>query len=129
MENSIVKITSLYEMYKTSPNTISKLEYYINSQLPSLLHKYNEQEKRRLFLEKESDKYINNFLTDPNQQFFYIAATDTFIKYDGENYQFINEDDLWIIILNDITEKVVLIEWKQKIKSILIKRIKEQYFS
>ena len=46
MENSIVKITSLYEMYKTSPNTISKLEYYINSQLPSLLHKYNEQEKR-----------------------------------------------------------------------------------
>tara|TARA_Y100000768_G_C23978625_1_gene684437 strand:+ start:1344 stop:2861 length:1518 start_codon:yes stop_codon:yes gene_type:complete len=126
MENSIVKITSLYEMYKTSPNTISKLEYYINSQLPSLLHKYNEQEKRRLFLEKESDKYINNFLTDPNQQFFYIAATDTFIKYDGENYQFINEDDLWMIILNDITEKVVLIEWKQKVKGILIKRIKEQ---
>ena len=126
MESLLVKITSLYEMYKTSPNTISKLDYYINTQLPSLLHKYNEQEKKRLFLEKESDKYINNFLTDPNQQFFYIAATDIFIKYDGENYQFINEDDLWITILNDITEKSVLIEWKQKIKSILIKRIKEQ---
>ena len=107
MESLLVKITSLYEMYKTSPNTISKLDYYINTQLPSLLHKYNEQEKKRLFLEKESDKYINNFLTDPNQQFFYIAATDIFIKYDGENYQFINEDDLWITILNDITEKKV----------------------
>ena len=126
MEGSIVKLTSLYEKYKTSPNTISKLEYYINTQLPALLDKYYEHEKQRLFLEKESKKYINNFLTDPNQQFFYISATDTFIHYDGENYQFINEDDLWIIILNDITEKGILIEWKQKIKNAIIKSIKEQ---
>ena len=126
MEGSIVKLTGLYEKYKTSPNTISKLEYYINTQLPALLDKYYEHEKQRLFLEKESKKYINNFLTDPNQQFFYISATDTFIHYDGENYQFINEDDLWIIILNDITEKGILIEWKQKIKNAIIKSIKEQ---
>ena len=72
MEESLVKITSLYEKYRSSPNTISKLQYYLNTQLPSLLDKYNEQEKRRLFLEKESDKYINAFLTNPEQQFFYI---------------------------------------------------------
>ena len=82
-----------------------------------MLEKYNEQEKRRLFLEKESEKYINSFLTNPEQQFFYIPSTDVFIKYDGENYQFIDEDDLWITILNDITEKNILIEWKQKIKT------------
>ena len=68
MENSLVKLTSLYEKYKNSPNTISKLEYYVTTQLPSLLEKYYEHEKRRLFLEKESQKYINNFLTDPNAQ-------------------------------------------------------------
>ena len=87
-----------------------------------MLHKYNETGEKEIVFRKESDKYINNFLTDPNQQFFYIAATDIFIKYDGENYQFINEDDLWITILNDITEKSVLIEWKQKIKSILYQK-------
>ena len=126
MEESLVKITSLYEKYRSSPNTISKLQYYLNTQLPSLLDKYNEQEKRRLFLEKESEKYINAFLTNPEQQFFYIPSTDVFIKYDGENYQFIDEDDLWITILNDITEKNILIEWKQKIKTTLIKKIKSQ---
>jgi len=126
MESSLVKLTSLFEKYKKSPNTISKLEYYIAIQLPALLDKYYEHEKQRLFLEKESKKYINNFLTDPNQQFFYISATDTFIHYDGENYQFINEDDLWIIILNDITEKNILTEWKQKVKNTIIKTIKEQ---
>ena len=127
MEQSLVKITSLYDQYKTSPNTIEKMGYYIHTQLPGLLQKYNEQEKKRIFLEKQSVQYINEFLTNPNRQFFYISATDTFIQYDGENYQFINEDDLWIIILNDITEKDILTTWKQKIKNILIKKIKEQH--
>ena len=102
MENCLVKMTSLYETYKSSPATIEKLEYYINTQLPGLLHKFNEQEKKKLFLEKESNKYITNFLTNPERQFFYIAPTDIFIKYDGENYTFVDEDNIWIIILNDI---------------------------
>ena len=126
MEGSLVKITSLYEMYKSSSGTITKLEYYINTQLPSLLEKFNVQERKLLFLEKESNKYINNFLTDPDRQFFYIPLTDTFIKYDGENYIFVDEDNIWIIILNDITEKGILIECKQKVKNILIEKIKEQ---
>ena len=126
MEQVIAKLTLLYTTYQKSPNTIQKLEFYINKQLPALLEKYNEQEKRRLFLEKESAKYINEFLTNPNQQFFYINATDTFIKYDGENYLFINEDDLWMIILTDITTDGSLVTWKQKIKNTIIKNIKEK---
>ena len=126
MENSLVKITNLYQLYKSSPSTITKLEYYINTQLPSLLYKFNEQEMKQLFLEKESSKYITNFLTNPELQFFYIAPTDTFIKYDGENYSFIEEDSIWIIILNDITENGILIDWKHKIKDILIEKIKKQ---
>ena len=117
MEQVIAKLTLLYITYQKSPNTIQKLEFYINKQLPALLEKYNEQEKKRLFLEKESAKYINEFLTNPDQQFFYINATDTFIKYDGENYLFINEDDLWMIILTDITTNGILVTWKQQIKN------------
>ena len=88
------------------------------------MEKFNVQERKLLFLEKESDKYINNFLTD--RRFFYIPLTDTFIKYDGENYTFVDEDSIWIIILNDITDKGILIECKQRIKNILIEKIKEQ---
>ena len=53
MESSLVKITNLYEKYKSSPNTIQKLEYYLSSQLPSLLDKYYEHEKQRIFLETD----------------------------------------------------------------------------
>ena len=49
MESILVKITNLYEKYKTSPNTVHKLEYYVNTQLPALLEKYYEHEKQRLF--------------------------------------------------------------------------------
>ena len=63
---------------------------------------YN-QEKRRLYVEKEKQKYINDFLSNPDVQYFYIPSTSIFIKYDGENYISLDEDELWFTILNDIT--------------------------
>ena len=117
MENLIVKITQLYEKHKTSPKTIEKLSYYVDKQLPALLDKYNAQEKRLIFLEKESKRYINNFLSNEDYQYFYIKSTDTFIEYDGIDYKIIPEDNLWFKILNDITEKKTLLECKQKIKT------------
>jgi len=121
---ALVKIESLYEKYKLSPNTIKKLEFYINDELPTLLDKYFKEEKERLVLEKETSKYISNFLA--NNHFFYIAQTDIFIKYEGKNYNFINEDELWVIILKDITTHALLIEFKKTIKNLIIKKIKEK---
>ena len=126
MENSLIKITELYNLYKNSPNTISKLDFYICKQLPGLLDKFNKQEQKKLFLEKESEKYINDFLTNPEKQYFYIKNTDIFIEYDGENYKTISEDDLWMIILTDITSKEILLNLKQKIKNSIIEKIKEK---
>ena len=126
MENLIVKITQLYEKHKTSPKTIEKLSYYVEKQLPALLDKYNAQEKRLIFLEKESKRYINNFLSNEEYQYFYIKSTDTFIEYDGVDYKIIPEDNLWFKILNDITEKKTLLECKQKIKTKIIEYIKKK---
>lgn len=126
MENSLVKITELYKLYKSSPNTIKKLNFYINKQLPGLLEKFHKQEERIIFLEKESKKYINDFLTNPERQYFYIKNTDIFIVYNGEDYKIINEDDLWMIILSDITSKEILLDFKQKIKNTIIEKIKEK---
>ena len=120
MENLLVKITQLYEKHKKSPKTIEKLTYYVEKQLPALLDKYDAQEKRRIYLEKESKRYINSFLSHPEYQYFYIKNTDTFIEYNGCDYKIIPEDNLWFKILNDITEKKTLLEWKQQIKSQII---------
>ena len=126
MENLIVKITQLYEKHKKAPKTLEKLSYYVEKQLPALLDKYDAQQKRRVILEMESKKYINQFLSSPENQYFYIKNTDTFIEYDGIDYKIIPEDNLWFKILNDITEKKTLLEWKQQIKSKLIEYIKEK---
>ena len=72
MENLIVKITKLFEKHKKSPKTIEKLTYYIEKQLPALLEKYDAQEKRRIYLERESNRYINSFLSHSEYQYFYI---------------------------------------------------------
>ena len=124
MENIIVKITKLYEKHKKSPKTIDKLTYYVEKQLPALLDKYDALEKRRIYLEKESKRYINSFLSHSEYQYFYIKNTDTFIEYNGSDYKIIPEDNLWFKILNDITEKKTLLEWKQQIKSKIIENIK-----
>ena len=126
MENIFVKITQLYNKHKKSPKTLEKLTYYIEKQLPALLDKYNAQEKRRIYLERESKRYINSFLSNAELQYFYIKSTDTFIEYDGCDYKIIPEDNLWFKILNDITEKKTLLEWKQQIKSQIIEKIKNK---
>ena len=126
MENLFVKITQLYDKHKKSPKTREKLTYYIEKQLPAVLDKYNAQEKRRIYLERESKRYINSFLSNAELQYFYIKSTDTFIEYNGCDYKIIPEDNLWFKILNDITEKKTLLEWKQQIKSQIIEKIKNK---
>ena len=126
MDKSISKINEFYNLYKDSPNTIEKHNFYIHKQLPELLKKFNNQEIRRIFLEKESEKYINDFLTNPENQYFYIKNTDVFIHYDGKIYKSINEDELWMEILTDITSKQTLLDLKQKIKNTIVNKIKEK---
>lgn len=125
MENIYLKLGQLHEKYRDSPKTLNKLNTYILNHLPQLLEKYNQQEKKNIFLEKESEKYINEFLCDPNLQYFYISNTDIFLKYTGDNYTIVEEDDIWYTILTDITKKETLVEWKQKIKNTIVKHIKQ----
>ena len=118
-------VNGLYEKYRNNPNTIKKLQYYINHELPLLMNQHHEREKTRIVVEKETLKYIQNFFNSPNKQYFYIEKTDTFISYDGENFSLINEDDIWHIILTEVSNIPLLIQWKEKIKNKLISEIKE----
>ena len=130
MENLVSKIYELHNQYEKSEKVLGKLNYYIHTQLPSLLEKYNEKENKRLYVEKEKKIYINDFLSNPETQYFYISSTETFIKYDGENYTYLNEDELWFTILNNITnnddEHTPIKEHKEKIKNTIITLIKKR---
>ena len=129
MEKLVSEVSKLYNEYANETKVLDKMTYYITKQLPSLLEKYNNQEKKRVYVEKEKQKYINDFLSNPDVQYFYIPSTSIFIKYDGENYMSLDEDELWFTILNDITnndERTYIKEHKEKIKNIIITLVKKK---
>ena len=52
MENLVSKIYELHNKYEKSEKVLGKLNYYIHTQLPSLLEKYNEKEKKTIICRK-----------------------------------------------------------------------------
>ena len=40
-------------------------------------------------------KLGTDFLNNPKNQYFYIKSTESFVKYNGEKYVRINEDEIW----------------------------------
>ena len=130
MAELVNHVLSLQTKYKNNKKVLEKLSFFIKKQLPALLEKYNEDEKKRELLKDESKKYINEFIMNPDKQYFYIPATDLFIKYNGEIYECMSEDEFWYIVLNDITnrdgEGPKLIEYKQRIKNTIVEYIKKR---
>tara|TARA_B110000008_G_scaffold251524_1_gene265509 strand:- start:2652 stop:4160 length:1509 start_codon:yes stop_codon:yes gene_type:complete len=125
MEKLLVSITKLHDKYKNSPKTIEKLQYYIDNQIPPIMEQYNKHLKNKLLIEKKTKDYVDKFLNCSNKQFFFIAKTEIFIKYDGVNFQIINEDDIWYSIYTELSRIPILLDYKEKIKDVVINEIKQ----
>jgi len=119
-------LNNLYEKYKDQPEVLAKMEEYLNKQFPHALELFVNRINRKQNLEKQSKIYIDKFLNNPENQYFYVHQSDLFIFYNGENYAIINEDSIWHLLLSDISTKEELIPWKHKIKNLAIKHIKEK---
>ena len=102
-------LDKLIEKYKKEPKILEKLKEHLEVQLPKILLTYHQREQRKQNLEKESEKYIHQFLNNPNTQYFYISATNTFLHYkDSQFFSIAKEDDIWHTILSDISSKKIL---------------------
>ena len=126
LQNMMDSINALHTKYKDRPAILCKMEEYMNKQLPHALDLFVERINRKHNLETQSNIYIDKFLNNPEQQYFYIPQSDLFIFYNGEKYVLINEDTILHILLSDISTKSHLIPWKHKIKNLVIKKIKEE---
>ena len=120
-------ITSIYEKYKNDDWMISKINSYINTQLPTVIDNIKTNHEQRIArieeLTNEQDNFIHSFLND--NQYFFNSATDRFFYYDGIHYQIISEDDILHKILTSITRGRNLMTWKQRTKIHIMKRIKD----
>ena len=70
--------------------------------------------------------YIEAFFSDPATQFYYVSPSNIFIHYTNGHYKIVSEDEIWHTILSDISSKKVLVDWKYKVKTRIIKLIRER---
>tara|TARA_Y100000591_G_C21854244_1_gene713929 strand:+ start:10463 stop:11971 length:1509 start_codon:yes stop_codon:yes gene_type:complete len=123
-----IKIDELYNKYSDNSNILSKLNQYILIDMPNLLDNIQKnlisKENRRLSLQNAFDKFSNNFIQ--SNQFFYCITSEIFFIYDFETFTTIKEDDLIHKILTAIRTNSELLPWKFKIKTSIVKQIKDK---
>jgi len=128
LADSTNTITILLKKYKDSEYMIQRIKTHINNYLPNTLENelknYEERVNRNTYLTNEQQLFIQIFLN--KNKYFYLPNNNLFYEYNGEKYLIIKEDDIIHKLLSSISKERVLLQWKHKTKSNIIKQIKER---
>ena len=76
-------LDNLMKTYKDNTLVLEKINEYLHKQLPKSLELFIERQNRKEELEKKSKMYINDFLDNQSNQYFYISTKQLFIYYNG----------------------------------------------
>lgn len=118
----------LWVTYENEPLIRSKLIGHMQHQLPSILettHRniIDKKTKKKQYVDL-CQEFTDEFLEE--NQFFYLPSCNEFVRYNNIDYSLITEDDLYYVILTALNKKIEYSEYKQKIKTHVVKQIKEQ---
>lgn len=120
-------ITELWDKYQHDPYMQAKLHNYVCIQLPTIMEniKKNRDDRQQRIAELtiEQDEFMERFLN--MHRYFYVSTTEKFVSYDGKKYEITAEDNILHHILTTITNERQLMEWKQRTKVYIMKRIKD----
>ena len=118
----------LWLTYENEPLVKTKLISHMQHQLPSILettHRniIDKKTKKKQYVDL-CQEFTDEFLEE--NQFFYLPSCNEFIRYNNIDYSLITEDDLYYETLTALNKKIEYSEYKQKIKTHVVKQIKEQ---
>ena len=121
-------VEDLYDKYKGNDFVLDKLQYYITKYLPSQLSQEDIAQKDKIIknelLTKAQTIFVQVFLQQ--NLFYYLPGNGFFFEYDSKDYRIIKEDHIIHMLLSSITKDKTIIEWKEKTKTIIHKKIKER---
>ena len=124
-------INELLLKYNSNEYITGRIYNYIENILPSTLEQdelnYNQRKERKKILELERDEFTSKFLL--LNKYYYTPQRELFLLYDGTHFIPYSEDDIQHQILTGITSQKGdknLMVWKRKIKTNIIKLIKEK---
>ena len=131
------KLQELYEEYEKDDVILSKLNQHITIELPTLLintkRLQKSREDRKQLLQEAHDKFVNQFINQ--NMYFYCNTSEIFFQYNNVTYSILKEDDIIYNILSTLNHRdnehqleyfhEQLLPWKFKIKTSIIKQIRE----
>lgn len=127
-EECIQSIDKLFEKYKDNDYMLQRIYNHIVLNLSNTLeYEYKNYEKRinlNNYLSEEQQVFMQIFLNKNN--YYYLPANNFFYEYNGTDYFIVKEDDIIHKLLSAISKDRILLQWKHKTKSNVIKQIKER---
>jgi hypothetical protein len=128
IDNCIQKITDICNKYENNPYMLQRINNHIINYLPNTLDNelknFEKRVSRNNFLISEKEMFIQIFLS--KNQYYYLSNSNYFYEYDGKNYNIVKEDDIIHNLLSNISKDRVLLQWKHRTKTNIIKQIKER---
>jgi hypothetical protein len=127
-ENCIASLKELFKSYENDEYMLQRIHTHINNYLPNTLKNEQINHEKRVnrnhYLTNEQQIFIQVFLS--KNQYYYLSSNGYFYEYDGKNYFIVKEDDITHKLLSSISKERVLLDWKHKTKTNVIKLIKER---
>lgn len=124
----ITQLMGLFEKYKEEEYMMQRLHSYLFLHLPSSLENeylhYKKKQNLNTFLSEEQKIFIQVFLSKNN--YFYLSNSGFFYEYNQIDYLIVKEDEIIYKLLSAISKDRVLMQWKHKTKTNIIKQIKDK---
>jgi hypothetical protein len=131
------KVNELYEKYKDDEVILNKLNHHIMNEVSTILINAKKLQKnredRKNLLQEAHDIFVNKFIN--RNIYFYCNTSEIFFTYNNDYYSIIKEDNIIYNILSTLNYKDCeheleyfqeqLLPWKFKIKTSIIKQIRE----
>lgn len=121
-------ITTLLETYKQNDFALRKIHRFCTELLANSvtisIQQNNEREEKMNMVREKSETFITNFL-DSYPQYYYFQ-NNTFVNYDGETFSLSSEDQISNRVVMMLSMDADLSCRKHKIKSTVIKRIRDR---
>ncbi len=127
-DECVSTIDKLIEKYKDNEYILQRLRNHVALYLPNTLENEckNHEKRKNLnsYLSEEQQIFIQVFLSKNN--YYYLSNNGFFYEYNGKDYFIVKEDEIIHKLLSTISKDRILLQWKHKTKSNIIKQIKDR---
>ena len=128
VEACVNSVRSLMESYKSNEVALERIQKLCEDIMPHSVESYISQqvsrETRLTKMREKSEWFMSSFLNGTPE--YYYFQNNTFVSYDGENYSIVSEDQISNKVVMSLSTDPDLACRKHKIKSAVIKRIREK---